>query len=124
MTLRVSRFIFRLRALFANDFSPTRQCYKTFYAHNIPILPISYSVSPEQAFLVEQLEGAALGKAPALSSNIIIGRKILPWTNNLAYYEKFGNYGHKCFITLGPDWNSVVLVYTHRGVHGCDRCLR
>jgi len=33
--------------------------FKIFYAHNLLILTISYSVSPEQAFLVEQLKGAA-----------------------------------------------------------------
>jgi hypothetical protein len=57
--------------------------FKTFYAHNLLILTISYSVSPEQAFLVEQLKGASLGQALALSANISLDRKSFPWTNLL-----------------------------------------
>ncbi len=36
---------------------------------------------------VEHLKGAYLGKAPALVANIRLGRKGLPGTTTLVYYE-------------------------------------
>jgi hypothetical protein len=52
---------------------------------------------------MEHLSGTPLfGRLLALSANIILGRKGLPWTNTLAYYEHSKITAVKSFITFAP----------------------
>jgi hypothetical protein len=51
---------------------------------------------------VEPLKGASLRSATTLLTNIRLGRKGIPGTNTLAYYELSLNYGHKMFHNIGP----------------------
>jgi hypothetical protein len=49
---------------------------------------------------VEHLKGTSLEGALALLANIRVGRKVLPGTHTLPYYEH--NYGHKKCYNIGP----------------------
>jgi hypothetical protein len=60
-----------------------------------------FRVSPGAYLLVEQLKGDSLWLALAFLTHIRSGRKSLPGTNTLAYYEPSYIMDVKFFIPLG-----------------------
>ncbi len=106
-----------LNSKFLNsDHSFWAQCYKTFYVRNLRIFVMSQTFCSLQAFpaylnvsgqgqepkLEWSTRKMSLVHAAALFTNNRLGRKCLPRTNNLAYYEYQQITDVKYFITLDP----------------------
>jgi hypothetical protein len=62
---------------------------------------------------VSRLKGGTLRKTPALSTIIRLGRKGLPRTNTLAYYENYKLTAAKSFITLATGANVMNFLWPY-----------